>query len=142
MSQTRRIVAIMFTDIANFTELTSKNEDFAFNIVEKQRKVLKPIVEKYDGVWVKEIGDGLLLYFPSSKQAVTCAIKIQKRVIHIENLNIRIGIHQGDILLSDNDIMGDSVNIASRIEPFSAIGGIAISHKVQEDISSTADIKT
>ena len=60
----------------------------------------------------------------------------------IENLNIRIGIHEGEILFKDNDILGDDVNIASRIEPYAAIGGIVVSGRVQQNISSNPKIKT
>jgi len=138
----RKLAAIMFTDIAGFTALSAKDEEKALGIIEKQREVLKPIVEAYQGNWLKEIGDGLLLSFPSSKQAVNCAIKIQKAIQDIEGLNLRIGIHQGDILEKGGDVFGDDVNIASRIEPFAAVGGVAISNKVAGDISGSPELVT
>jgi len=100
------------------------------------RKLLKPIVEKYDGSWLKEMGDGLLLSFDSATSAVECAIKIQEVTRDIEALDLRIGIHQGEIIEHEGDVFGDDVNIASRIEPFAAVGGIAISDMIQRDISS------
>ena len=139
---TRKLAAIMFTDIAGCTELSARDEEGAFALIEKQRKILKPIVSDFGGEWLKEMGDGLLLSFPSSKQAVNCAIKIQHTVKEIDELNLRIGIHQGDILEKDGDIFGDDVNVASRIEPFAAVGGVAISHKVQSDISSSPEFET
>jgi len=137
----RKLAAIMFTDIAGFTALSAKDEEKALKLIKRQRELVKPIVEKFGGSWLKEIGDGLLLVFPSSKQALSCAIEIQHTVKQIEDLNLRIGIHQGDILEEDGDIFGDDVNIASRIEPFAAVGGIAISHKIYGDISGSPEFQ-
>ena len=86
-------------------------------------------------------GDGLLLSFPSSKEAVNCSIQIQTAVKNIDDLNLRIGIHQGDIIIEDKDVFGDDVNIASRIEPFAVAGGIAVSQKIQQDLSSNPEFK-
>ena len=137
----RRLAAIVFTDIVGFTNLSSKDEEGAYNLVKKQREILKPIVMNYEGEWLKEEGDGLLLSFPSSKQAVNCSIQIQEAVKDVEDLNLRIGIHQGDIIIEDKDVFGDDVNIASRIEPFAAGGGIAVSQKIQQDLSSNPEFK-
>ena len=92
----RKLAAIMFTDIAGYTALSAKDEEKALELIDKQRELLEPIVTKFNGEWLKEMGDGLLLSFPSSKHAVNCAIKIQQTVKEIEDLNLRIGIHQGD----------------------------------------------
>ena len=137
----RRLAAIVFTDIVGFTNLSSKDEEGAYNLVKKQREILKPIVEKHEGEWLKEKGDGLLLSFPSSKEAVNCSIQMQAAVKNIEDLNLRIGIHQGDIIIENKDVFGDDVNIASRIEPFAAAGGIAVSQKIQQDLSSNPEFK-
>ena len=107
MSIERKLAAIVFTDIAGFTELSAKDEENAFALIETQRNVLKPIVKGHGGQWLKEIGDGLLLSFPSSIQAVNCAIAIQDAVRTIDDLKLRIGVHQGDILQKDDDIFGD-----------------------------------
>lgn len=141
-SPSRKLAAIVFTDIAGFTKLSSDNEEYAFSLIEKQRELLKPIVKSYKGRWLKEMGDGLLLSFPSSKQALSCSIEIQNLVKDVDDLNLRIGIHQGDIITGNKDVFGDDVNIASRIEPFSAIGGIAISNKVNDDISGSPEFDT
>ena len=138
----RKLAAIMFTDIAGYTEFSANDEDKALRLLDLQREILQPIVKQHNGEWLKEIGDGLLLSFSSSKNAVICAIEIQNTIKGIESLNLRIGIHQGDILVKDGDIFGDDVNIASRIEPFSAIGGVAISGKVNEDLLGSPDIVT
>ena len=137
----RRLAAIVFTDIVGFTNLSSKDEEGTYNLVKKQREILKPIVMNYEGEWLKEGGDGLLLSFPSSKQAVNCSIQIQAAVKDVDDLNLRIGIHQGDIIIEDKDVFGDDVNIASRIEPFAVAGGIAVSQKIQQDLSSNPEFK-
>ena len=137
----RRLAAIVFTDIVGFTDLSSKDEEGAYKLVVKQREILKPIVEKHEGEWLKEEGDGLLLSFPSTKEAVNCSIQIQEAVKGVDNLNLRIGIHQGDVIQEDKDVFGDDVNIASRIEPFAAPGGIAVSQKIQQDLSSNPEFK-
>ena len=138
----KKLNAIVFTDIAGFTKISSEDEAFALSLLDKQRKILQPLVKKYNGNWLKEIGDGLLLSFASSLEAVECSIEIQTILSNESSINIRIGIHQGDIFIKDNDVFGDDVNIASRIESFSPIGGICISDKVKKDISSNPEIKT
>ena len=138
----RKLAAIVFTDIVDFTKLSASDEHKAFELLDMQRKLLKPIVNKFHGDWLKEMGDGLLLTFPTVSAAVECSINIQKTVKDVENLNLRIGIHEGEITEKDGDVFGDDVNVASRIEPFSAPGGISISGKVQQNISSLPEYKT
>ena len=99
MSDTKRkLAAIVFTDIVGFTKLSSKNEPAALALLEKQRNLLKPLVEKNNGEWLKEIGDGLLLTFQTNRDAVDCAIEIQHLTKKIESLDLRIGIHQGEVV--------------------------------------------
>jgi len=142
MKMKRKLVAIVFTDIAGYTALSAKDSHQTSELLKVQRKSLKPVVKKYGGLWMKEMGDGLLLTFDSATNAVECSIAIQKITKNIENLNLRIGIHEGEVIEQNKDIIGDDVNVASRIEPFSAIGGIAISQKVQQAISSNNDFST
>ena len=132
--QKRKLAAIVFTDIVGFTKLTAKDQTLASELLTKQRDLLKPIVEEHGGKWIKEMGDGLLLIFDTVTEAVEGCIKIQEITKSIDDLNLRIGIHQGEILMLDNDVIGDDVNVAARIEPFSAPGGIAISGKVYDAI--------
>ena len=139
---TRKLAAIVFTDIVGFTKLSAKDEKKAFQLLDTQRDLLKPIVKTFNGDWLKEMGDGLLLTFPTVSAAVECSIQIQSAVKDIENLDLRIGIHEGEITEKDGDVFGDDVNVASRIEPFSAAGGISISGKVQQNISSLPEYRT
>ena len=138
----RKLAAIMFTDIVGFTALASSNEQYAIELLQKQREIIFPIIEKHDGQLHKELGDGLLVSFNLTSKSIDCAIAIQKTAVNIKNLNLRIGIHEGEIAIGGNDVLGDDVNVASRIEPFSAVGGIAISGRVQQNISSNPRFET
>ena len=138
----RKLAAIVFTDIVGFTSLTAKSQTKASKLLKVQRETLKPIVNKYNGIWIKEMGDGLLLIFDTVTDAVNATIKIQQVVNEIEHLDLRIGIHQGEILITENDVIGDDVNIAARIEPFSAPGGIAISNKVNDALVREKEFET
>ena len=138
----KKLKAIVFTDMADFTQISAQDEDRALDLIQKQNDIIKPIVEKHNGEWLKEIGDGLLFSFDSSLEAVRCSIEIQEKLKAYDDLNIRIGIHQGDIFVKDGDVFGDDVNIASRVEGFAPVGGISLSDKVHKDISGVSDIKT
>jgi len=131
---TRKLAAIVFTDIVGFTKLTADNQQKASDLLDLQRTELRPLVDSHGGKWVKEMGDGLIFTFDTITKAVQCCLKIQEKAKDIENLSLRIGIHLGEILEKENDIIGDDVNVAARIEPFSAPGGIAISSKVHDAI--------
>ena len=138
----KKLKAIVFTDMADFTTISAQDEENALELIQKQNEIIKPIVEKHNGEWLKELGDGLLFSFDSSLEAVRCSIQIQETLKDIDDLNIRIGIHQGDIFIKDGDVFGDDVNIASRVEGFAPVGGISLSDKVHKDISGVSDIKT
>ncbi len=138
----RKLAAIMFTDIVGFTKLSSENESKALKILDDQKEILTPIIKKFNGTLHKEIGDGLLLTFLTVSESVQCGIEIQNATKSHENLNLRIGIHEGEVTFRDGDVLGDDVNVASRIEPYAAIGGIAISGKVEQNISSLPEFET
>ena len=139
---TRKLAAIVFTDIVGFTKLAAHDQSKASSLLTQQRELLKPIVVSFNGKWVKEIGDGLLLIFDTVTDAVKCSIKIQEETKKVDDLDLRIGIHQGEILLEENDVIGDDVNVAARIEPFAASGGIAITNKVHDAIIREKEFET
>ena len=141
-NSSRKLAAIVFTDIAGFTELSATDELRALKLLENQRRIFQPIVAEFEGQWLKEMGDGVLLSFDSSLSAVRCAVELQMAARGVEDLGLRIGIHQGDIVLQGTEILGDGVNIASRIEPLAPVGGVALSEKIQQDISSHPEFIT
>ena len=141
-TEDRKLAAIVFTDICGFTELMSLDETKAMALLEQQRALLKPIISNFNGEWLKEIGDGVLIAFPSPVKAVTCSLEIQRILSHNSELTLRIGIHIGDVIQKDGDVFGDAVNIASRLEPLAEPGGICVSERVHEDIKNQPDIST
>ena len=130
----RKLATIVFTDIVGFTKLSAENEPLAVQLLETQRTTLKPIVERHNGHWLKELGDGLLLTFDTTKDAVDCSIEMQHTVKNVANLDLRIGIHQGEVVIQGNDVIGDDVNVASRIEPFASPGGIVVTNPINASL--------
>jgi len=141
MNETRKLAAIMFTDIVGYSAMMSKDEKLAMSILEINRGIHKTAIRKFKGEYIKEIGDGTLSVFQSSFDAVNCALEIQKACCKESSLMVRIGIHIGDIILKDDDIFGDGVNIAARIESSGEPGGIYVSERVYEDIRNKTDFR-
>ena len=137
----RKLAAIMFTDIVGYTALMSKDEGKALQMLDRNRKVLKFIIQQFRGEWLKEIGDGTLSSFQSAVDAVNCALEVQRSLKDDPDLSLRIGIHVGDVVVKASDIFGDGVNVASRIEPLAEPGGVCISEKVYDEIKNKPDIK-
>jgi len=138
----RKLAAIMFTDIVGFTKIMGDDETTALTILENQQSLINPIVEEHKGTIIKKMGDGFLIEFPSTVEAVECATKMQDSIKSYntsdDNLefHIRIGIHLGDIVILGDDILGDGVNIASRIEPLASPDGICITDAVYQSVKS------
>ncbi len=130
----------MFTDIVGYTSLMSVDEQRAIALLQRNRDLHKPIIEKHNGDWLKEIGDGTLSAFDSAVDAVNCALEIQKTARDVPDLVLRIGIHVGDVLFEHEDVFGDGVNVASRLEPLAPEGGICISQPVYDAIKNKPEI--
>ncbi|MCK5148982.1 tetratricopeptide repeat protein [bacterium] len=130
MTEQRKLAAVMFTDIVGYTALMSKDEQKVLTLLQKNRELQKTLAQKHNGEFLKEMGDGTLLCFQSALDAVRCAMKIQQSVQDDPDLNLRIGIHLGDIVFKDGDVFGDGVNVASRIEALAEAGGICISEQI------------
>jgi len=136
----RRLAAIMFTDIVGYTALMGSDEKKAFEVLRKNRNIQKPIIKKYRGKWLKEMGDGILASFDTASDAVRCAGEIQIQAKK-ENIELRIGIHTGEVVFEGNDVLGDGVNVASRLEELAEKGCIYISGSVYKDIKNKEGIK-
>ena len=142
MSQSRQLAAIMFTDIVGYTALMGNDEQKAFELLNKNRQIQKPIIEQFNGRLIKELGDGVMASFNTVSDAVNAAIKIQQACSASKELSLRIGIHEGEIIFENNDIYGDAVNIASRIQTLGIPGSILFSKKVTDEIKNKAEFQT
>jgi len=138
-TSTRKLAAIMFTDIVGYTALMGSDESEAFGVLETNRQIHKKYIEKYHGRLLKELGDGVLSCFETGTEAVLCAIEIQKEA-NRDKIPLRIGIHEGEVIFENNDVFGDGVNIASRIQDEATKGGICISDSVYRIIKNKTDI--
>jgi adenylate cyclase len=126
----------MFTDMVGYTAASQADEKATLALRKEQEAILRPLLTEHQGRKVKSTGDGLLVEFESALKATECAVNIQRR-LHERNakngitpINLRIGIHLGDVEQQGTDIFGDAVNIASRIEPLASPGGVCISGEV------------
>ena len=139
----RKLAAIMFTDMVGYSALAERNEELALELLEEHRRLLRSIFPKHRGSEIKTIGDGFLAEFSSALAAVQCGIEIQETIAKRNSVNpsqgkfqVRIGIHAGDVVHRDDDVIGDGVNIAARIEPLAEAGGICISQQVFDQVEN------
>ncbi len=140
--QSRQLAAIMFTDIVGYTALMGKDEQKAFELLKINREIQKPIIEQYNGRWIKELGDGVMASFNTVSDAVNAAIKIQQTCNAAKDFQLRIGIHLGEVVFENDDVFGDGVNIASRIQAIASPGAIYVSESVHLNVSNKKDIQT
>ena len=141
----RRLAVIMFTDMVGYSALTQRDEPLALRLLEAHRQIVRPLLARHGGREIKTIGDAFLVEFASALAAATCAVEIQKS-LHERNQSVaadhrvvlRIGLHAGDVIHRENDVFGDGVNIAARIEPLADPGGICVSEDVARQIQNKA----
>ena len=143
----RRLAAIMFTDMVGYTALGQKNESLSLALVDEQRKVVRPILGRHSGREVKTIGDAFLVEFANAIEAVRCAYEIQRAIREFnlsmapdKRIHLRIGLHVGEVVESEGDISGDAVNVASRIEPIAEDGGVCITRQVYDHVKGKIDL--
>ncbi|MGD1044872.1 MAG: adenylate/guanylate cyclase domain-containing protein [Bacteroidota bacterium] len=146
--ETRKLTAIMFTDIKGFSKKMAKNETNAFELLKTHDALLHVLAAKFDGRVIKSIGDSFMIDFASAVNAVRCAIEAQKRFSHfnkkkseLDKIEIRVGIHLGDVIIRDEDIIGDGVNIASRIEAMAGPNRIWISQDVYQQVRNKIQLR-
>ena len=144
----RKLAAIMFTDMVGYSGLAQRNEKLALELLEEHRALLRSIFPKFNGTEIKTIGDGFLVEFHSALEAAQCAIEIQRALANRNHdvpadrrIELRVGIHIGDVVHRGGDVYGDGVNIASRIERLANPGGICVSMDVERQIRNALEAR-
>jgi class 3 adenylate cyclase len=139
---------IIFSDVVNSTALSAANQKLTLELVNRDFRIIRDICDRYQGKVLKEMGDGLLIFFPESAvKAVACALEIQRSLAEAATtlpatqvLQHRIGIHLGEIFFFNNDIRGTGVNLAARLEGKAEPGGICISETVYQVVRTHSDL--
>jgi class 3 adenylate cyclase len=146
MAETRKLAAIMAIDVVGYSRLMGEDEAGTARAVREHRDAATPIVTGRRGRIVKTMGDGLLLEFPSVVAAVECAVAIQKLMVErnaatpeAKRLVYRIGVNLGDVLIEGDDILGEGVNIAARLEGICEPGGVLISSTAYDHVRGKID---
>ncbi len=146
-SAERRLTAIMFTDVVGYGAMTQRNEELALELLQLHRDMLRPIFRSLGGNEIKTMGDAFLVEFQSALQSARCAIAIQRElrqyngsVTEERKINVRIGLHIGDVVFESNDVYGDGVNLASRIYTQAQPGEIVITRSVYDQIYNKIDL--
>ncbi len=139
MPTDHKLAAILFADIAGYTAMMQDNEKNALAVLNWFEEALEDIVPKHQGRIVKYFGDGCLLAFDSTSNSVDCAIALQKAFREPPLVPVRIGLHLGDVVFKNDNVFGDGVNIASRIESLGIPGSILLSKTIRDQIKNKAE---
>ena len=133
----------MFTDVVGYTALVQADEAGALRLLDRHNRVLRPIFDRYRGREVKTVGDAFLVEFESALDAVRAGVEIQKvlgeqnaRAPKDRQIRVRVGIHVGDVVQTKHDVLGDAVNIASRIQALAEPGGISVTQQVVDQVQN------
>ncbi len=145
---TRKLAAIMFTDVKDFSKKMGENEIAAMDVLKVHDDMMREVVAKHNGVVIKSLGDSFMVDFSSAVNAVRCAIEAQERFweynkgkAEFDRIQIRIGIHLGDVINVGNDIYGDGVNIAARIEAITEPTRICVSAEIYNQVKNKMPIR-
>jgi adenylate cyclase len=148
-AETRKLAAIMFTDIVGFSRQMGADEARTLRLLAAHNQVIQQAVSAHKGAVIKTVGDAFLVDFPSVVHAVQCAQQIQAQFRAgnaeketNEQIQVRVGIHLGDIVQQDGDVFGDGVNIASRLQALAEPDTICISQKVYEEVEKKLSLGT
>lgn len=144
----RRLAAILAADVVGYSRLIGQDETGTLRrLKELRRNVVNPIIKEHHGRVVKTTGDGILIEFPSAVEAVRCAVRVQRATAEAEEkvpadrrIAFRVGVHQGDVVVENDDLFGDGVNVAARLEGLSDAGGLCVSGRVYEDTVGRLDL--
>src|SRR6202035_4518530 len=144
----RKLAAIMFTDMVGYSALSQRDGKLALELLEEHRELLRAIFPRFHGIEIKTIGDAFLVEFSSALEAAQCAIEIQRALVKRNTdapadrqIELKIGIHIGDVVHRGGDVYGDGVNIASRIEPLAGAGGVCVSMDVERQIRNAIETR-
>ena len=147
-TEERKLAAIMFTDMVGYSALAQRDDKVALELLEEHRRLLREIFPRFHGTEIKTIGDAFLVEFSSALEAAQCAIEIQRTlakrnhdVTSDRRIELKIGIHIGDVVHREGDVYGDGVNIASRIEALAGAGGICVSMDVERQIRNALEAR-
>ena len=149
MASTRRLAAILAADVAGYSRLMGADEEGTHERLQAHlRELVEPKIKDHRGRTVKNTGDGLLAEFASVVDAVRCAVEVQRsmgdrepEVTEERRIRFRIGINLGDVIVDGDDIYGDGVNIAARLEGLATPGGICLSGTVRDHIGEPTPIR-
>ena len=143
----RKLAAIMFTDIVGYSRVMSLDESKAFALLDQHDQILHAIIDENQGKVLKKMGDAFFVEFASSVNAVNCATKIQESLREFnktrdsqDQIIIRIGMHLGDVIIHGDDLFGEGINVAARLEPLAPPGGICMSQAVYQSVSSHTEL--
>jgi len=142
MNQQRHLAAIVFTDIVNYTAMMQQDEVKAVATIKRYLSVLKEALKKYNGELLNDYGDGSLCAFSSVVDAVNCAKEVQHQLQQQPAVPLRIGLHIGEIFFEDEKVLGDGVNVASRVQSLATGNSILLSKEVYDKIKNRTEFKT
>ena len=142
----RKLTAIMFTDIVGYSKIMSTNEKRGLELLDSQSELVLPIIQNFNGKILKKMGDAFFVDFSSSINAIECAVEIQKLLKEFNSskdsekkLLLRIGLHIGDVFIKDDDLFGEGINVAARLEPLAEPGGICMSQAFYDSVKVKSD---
>tara|TARA_Y100000385_G_scaffold290514_1_gene363988 strand:- start:369 stop:1415 length:1047 start_codon:yes stop_codon:yes gene_type:complete len=137
----RRLAAILFADIVGYTSMMQSDEGHTMSRLKHYQKVLQKNIKKYNGEIIKNYGDGSLYLFSSVLDAVHCSKVIQETLRQVPHVPLRIGLHLGDVMYRENDVYGNDINIASRIESLGTAGSVLMSGDFLNKIKNQTEFK-
>ncbi|WP_377192894.1 tetratricopeptide repeat protein [Ruegeria meonggei] len=133
----RRLAAILAADVANYSKLMGEDETATLTALRRFRSdILTPIVDEHDGRVIKSMGDGWLVEFPSVVNGIKCAIVVQNKLANDPQFRLRMGMHSGDVSFADEDVYGDGVNVAARLQNLAEPGSLVISETARRSIDA------